>query len=117
MRDPKLETAIESSASAPAAKPQPEVVKARVRDYVQRENPRGLPERWIHGYLERDPTLLALDVMRGYDKSTQVEKALGWERIWRRILTAALLGSWALFGWVCKFAFDHLATLESLLRK
>lgn len=89
-------------------------VQERVRQYMERENPRGMPEKWVEHYLDRDRTLLALDVIRGYDKSLTVEKSLGWMRIWHRILTAALVGSWILFGWAAKFVFDHLAMLERM---
>ena len=33
-------------------------VKSRVRDYIERENPRGLQEKWIENYVERDRSLI-----------------------------------------------------------
>lgn len=39
-------------------------------------NPRGLPEKWIENYLQRDPSQLALDVMRVYDGHWSLERSL-----------------------------------------
>jgi hypothetical protein len=37
-------------------------------------NPRRLPEKWLKAYLDRHPQLLAIDVMRAWDKSVQLER-------------------------------------------
>ena len=80
--------------------------KQRIREYLKHENPRGLPEKWIHAYLERDRILLALDVMRVFDKSAKVEEKLGWNVIWIRILTAVVVAQFGIIGF---FIQDYLA--------
>lgn len=84
--------------------------KSRVRDYIERENPRGLPEKWIENYVERDRSLLALDVMRCFDR---VVKAEG-QRLWLKIVTVALIGSWSLIGYAIKLLIDHPHILDRL---
>jgi hypothetical protein len=38
------------------------------------DNPRGLPEGWIVGYLTRNRLQLAIDVMRAFDENARVER-------------------------------------------
>jgi hypothetical protein len=40
------------------------------------DNPRRLPEKWLQAYLSRHPQLLAIDVMRAWDKSQKIERRL-----------------------------------------
>ena len=84
--------------------------KSRVRDYIERENPRGLPEKWIENYVERDRTLLALDVMRCFDRVVKTEG----QRLWLKIVTIALLGTWSLIGYSIKLLLDHPGLLDRL---
>lgn len=60
-------------------------------------NPRGMPERWVQSYLERDPKLLALDVMRAFDESWKAKQELQREKLKRWIVTAALVALWEIF--------------------
>ncbi len=60
-------------------------------------NPRGMPEKWVRSYLERDRTLLALDVMRAFDEAWKVRQQLGAEKLKRWLVTSALIVGWELF--------------------
>lgn len=38
------------------------------------DNPRGMPEKWIVAYLKRHPEMLAIDVMRVWDRNAATER-------------------------------------------
>jgi len=43
---------------------------------------------------------------RLYAQLTKTERALGWERIWRRILAAAVVAQFTALGWLVKAWLD-----------
>ena len=49
-------------------------------------NPRGMPEKWLRAYLQREPAMLAVDVIRAWDKSHATE-----QRLKRRIMVSNLI--------------------------
>jgi hypothetical protein len=69
-------------------------------------NPRGLPPKWVDAYLNRQPELLALDMIRSYDEIVDLKENLSGvrTRLWiasaaagvafavSMVLLAALLG-------------------------
>jgi hypothetical protein len=55
-------------------------------------NPRGLPEKWIRGYLERPKPQLALDVMRSFDENWKLHRRVSRYR-WITIALTAILTS------------------------
>jgi hypothetical protein len=65
-------------------------------------NPRGLPENWVKNYLERDRSLLALDVMRVFDEKWKLERKLARAQI-VGVYSGVLLAVWE----VVKFLLEH----------
>lgn len=67
----------------------PQSVKVGNTEY---QNPRGLPLRWIENYLERDPKLLALDVMRAFDEAWKAKQELQSAKIKIWVMTGVIFG-------------------------
>jgi hypothetical protein len=55
------------------------------------DNPRRMPEKWLSAYLKREPAMLAIDVIRAWDKAHATER---WFKRWILIsnLVSAVLG-------------------------
>lgn len=44
---------------------------------------------------------------RLYKDLTAAQRTLGWERIWRRVLTGAVLAQFTVLGWIVKAWLEH----------
>jgi hypothetical protein len=71
------------------------------------DNPRRLPKAWIESYLQRDRSLLALDVMRAFDANWKVEQKLGKANIKIWVLMLLLTGEGALILFLLKLVFHQ----------
>jgi len=91
-------------------------IEKQMRAYLENENPRKMPARWVASYLTKNRAQLAVDVMRGFDKTSKLEQTLRLDRWWIRLLTAALTISWIAFWRIFVFVFNHVATIEQMLQ-
>jgi hypothetical protein len=54
------------------------------------DNPRGLPEKWVERYMQRDRAQLAVDVMRVFDGHFKMERSLRRTKLVLGVLNAFL---------------------------
>lgn len=72
--------------SAEELRHDPDVKKA-LESY---DNPRGMPEKWILGYLGRNRLQLAIDVMRAFDENAKLRRTINRYKVINIALTSII---------------------------
>lgn len=70
--------------------PDPKVGNNREPVLPAYDNPRGLPEKWVEQYMQRDRGQLAVDVMRVFDGHFKMERSLRRTKLMLGVLNAFL---------------------------
>ncbi len=119
-RDPKIQSSPEFVADVDRnglSDQEWRAIHGKLQAYLEKENPRKMPAKWVALYLAKDRAQLAIDVIRSFDKTAKLEQQLRSHRMWGRVLWGALTLSWLAFWRVAVFAFEHITTIERMVHR